>query len=165
MKIIFSSIIIFFSFLTISCGSKEYTEEGIVEIVERTDSILATLTGQSYNWASPKAYSTVMAYYPEPDIIFINENLTYRTPGNSFNRYYIKNGSLIYFIGKKLDYSYQTNSKISKELSTLTLYLDPDGDVISYNKIINRQTVSLEDSELKEIIEHSKELYALVGNK
>ena len=164
MKIIFISIIVSFSLIIISCGGKEYTEEGIVEIVEKTDSILATLTGQSYDWASAKAYSTVMAYYHEPDIIFLNENLTYRTPGNSFNRYYIKNGSLIYFIGKKLAYLYEADSKMSKELSNLTLYLDPDGDVISYNKIINKQMVSLEDSELDEIISHTKELYALVGD-
>ena len=99
MKTLFISIIVVFSTLIISCGSREYTEEGIVVIVEKVDSIVATLAGQKYDWASARAYSTIMAYYPEPDIIFLNENLTYRKPGNSFNRYYVINGSLIHFIG------------------------------------------------------------------
>ena len=151
--------------MIISCGGKENTEEGIVDIVEKTDSILATLAGQKYEWASAKAYSTVMAYYPEPDIIFLNENLTYRQPGNSFNRYYFRNGSLIHFIGKKLSYLFEKESKMKKELTTLTLYLDPDGDVISYSNILNNNLVGLDDSELEQILSHSKELYSLVGNK
>lgn len=153
------------SLLIISCGGKENTEEGIVDIVEKTDSILATLAGQKYEWASAKAYSTVMAYYPEPDIIFLNENLTYRQPGNSFNRYYFRNGSLIHFIGKKLSYLFDKESKMKKELTTLTLYLDLDGDVISYSNILNNNLVGLDDSELEQILSHSKELYSLVGNK
>ena len=153
------------SLVIISCGGKENTEEGIVDIVEKTDSILATLAGQKYEWASAKAYSTVMAYYPEPDIIFLNENLTYRQPGNSFNRYYFRNGSLIHFIGKKLSYLFEKESKMKKELTTLTLYLDPDGDVISYSNILNNNLVGLDDSELEQILSHSKELYSLVGNK
>jgi hypothetical protein len=165
MKILFILFIVLCSFLIISCGGKEYTEEGIVEIVEKTDSILATLAGQRYDWASAKAYSNLMAYYPEPDIIFLNENLTYRKPGDSFNIYYFKNGSLIHFIGKKLMYINVTDSKMKKELTSLTLYLDPDGDVISYYKILNKQVVSLLDSELEEILSHSKELYSLVGDK
>ena len=106
-----------------------------------------------------------MAYYPTPDIIFLNEKLTYRKPGNSFNIYYVKNGSLIHFIGKKFRYLYGADSKMKKELTTLTLYLDPDGDVISYSKVLNKELVSLDDSELDEILSHSKELYSLVGDK
>jgi hypothetical protein len=165
MKIFFVLILIFGSFLIISCGGKEYSEEGIVEIVEKADSILTTLAGQRYDWASPIAFSTVMAYYPQSDIIFINENLTYRKPSNAFNRYYFKDGNLIHFIGKKLSYISATDSTMNKELSDLTLYLDPDGDVISYNKILNNQLVNLSDSELDEILSHSKELYSLVGDK
>jgi hypothetical protein len=165
MKILFTLFIVLCSFLIISCGGKEYTEEGIVEIVEKTDSILTTLAGQRYDWASAKAYSSLMAYYPEPDIIFLNEDLTYRKPGDSFNLYYYKNGSLIHFIGKKLLYSNVTGTKMKKELTSLTLYLDPDGDVISYDKKLNNQVASLLDSELEEILSHSKELYSLVGDK
>ena len=165
MKIDLISIISLCLFLIISCGGQEYTEEGIVEIVEKTDSLLAKLAGQKYDWASATGYSAVMAYYPEPDIIFINENLIYRKPGNSFNRYYFKNGSLIYFIEKKLMYLQESKSKLRKELSSLTLYLDPDGDIISYNKILNNQLVHLNDSELAEILSHAEELRKLVSDK
>ncbi|UCH65369.1 MAG: hypothetical protein JSW63_12315 [Ignavibacterium sp.] len=165
MKIIYLFILALSSFLIIACGGKEYTEKGIVEIVEKTDSILATLEGQEYKWASARAFSRMKTYYPESDIIFINEKLTYRKPGNAFNRYYYKDGKLIHFIGKKLAYINATESKMKKELSDLTLYLDPDGDVISYNKILNNQLVNLDDAELQEILSHSKELYSLVGDK
>jgi hypothetical protein len=165
MKILLKILIVFSSFLIITCGGKEQTEEGIVQIVERTDSILASLAGQRYEWASAKAYSTLTAYYPEPNMIFINEKLTYRKPSNSFNRYYIKDGNLIQFIGKKLSYKKVTDLKMNKELSDLTLYLDPDGDVISYNRYVNKKVVSLDDSELEEILSHSKELYNLVRDK
>ena len=165
MKSIFVSIIVLYFFLIISCGGKEYTEEGIIEIVQRTNSLLAKLDGQRYDWASSKAYSRIMAYYPEPDIIFLNEKLTYRKPGDSFNLYYFKNGNLIHFIGKKLMYINVNDSKMKKELTNLTLYLDPDGDVISYNKILNNKSVSLVDSELDDILSHSVELYGLVGDE
>jgi hypothetical protein len=71
--------LLFISFI-ISCSKQEYTEKGISEIVQRTDSLLTNLAGQKYDWASAKAYSTMLAYYPEPDIIFLNEKFTYRKP-------------------------------------------------------------------------------------
>ena len=71
----FSFIILTFLILIIvSCNREEYTEKSISEIVKRTDSLLVNLAGQKYDWASAKAYSTVTAYYPEPDIIFLNED-------------------------------------------------------------------------------------------
>lgn len=165
MKLLLIILTVLISFLIISCGGKEYTEEGIVEIIEKTDSLLADLAGQEYVWASERAYSRLNAYYPEPDIIFINEKLTYRKPGNAFNRYYYKDGKLIHFIGKKLMYFNSQEIKKKKQLSELTLYLDPDGDVISYNNVLNNQLVHLEDDEIEETILHSKELYSLVGDK
>ena len=165
MKTYLISIVILCLFSIISCGRQEFTEEGIVEIVEKTDSLLAKLAGQKYDWASAAGYSTVMAYYPQPDIIFINENLTHRKPGNAFNRYYFKDGRLIHFIGKKLIYLQEAESKLKKELLLLSLYLDPDGDIISYNKILNNQLVPLDDLELVEILKHADEVYHLVSNK
>ena len=73
-----SIFFLLFILFTVSCDREEYTDKSISEIVQRTDSLLANLAGQKYDWASAKAYSTLKAYYPEPDIIFINEDLTYR---------------------------------------------------------------------------------------
>ena len=105
-----------------------------------------------------------MAYYTTPDIIFINENLKYRTTAEAFNLYYFKDGNLIHFIGKKMAYIYEKNKKSRKELTRLTMYLEQDGDVISYEKIINTERVSLKDSDLEEVLNHAKELYELVGD-
>lgn len=164
----FSLIITALSILFIlSCSKQEYTEKGISEIVNRTDSLLFNLAGQKYDWSSPKAFSTVLAFYPEPDIIFLNENLTYRKAAEAFNLYYFKDGNLIRFIGKKLEYFYKnkSKSKLNKQMIKLTLNLDPDGDVISYTKIVNAELVNLEDADLEEVLSHAKELYELVGDK
>jgi hypothetical protein len=157
----FASLIL----LLISCGKKDYTEKSISEIVKRTDSLLTNLAGQKYDWASAKAYSTLTAYYPEPDIIFLNEDLTYRQAAEAFNLYYYNDGHLIHFIGKKLEYFPKKVKGIKKQLTKLNLNLESDGDVISYHKIVNGELSSLDDSELEDVLTHAKELYNLVGNK
>jgi len=159
--LIFISLILFF----ISCGKQEYTEKGISEIVQRTDSLLINLAGQKYDWASAKAYSTVLAFYPEPDIIFLNEDLTYRRAAEAFNLYYYKDGHLIHFIGKKLEYFPKKVKKTKKKMTKLKLNLDSDGDVISYQKFVNGELLSLDDPELEDVLTHAEELYKLVGDK
>ena len=162
----FSFIILTFLILIIvSCNKEEYTEKSINEIVQKTDSLLTNLAGQKYDWASAKAYSTVTAYYPEPDIIFLNEDLTYRKPAEAFNLYYYKDAHLIHFIGKKLDYFTKDKNNLKKHLTKLNLNLESDGDVISYHKIVNGELSSLDDSDLEEVLSHAKELYKLVGDK
>jgi hypothetical protein len=158
---------IFFLFIlfTLSCDREEYTDKSISEVVLRTDSLLVDLTGQKYDWASAKAYSTVSAYYPEPDIIFLNEDLTYRRAAKAVNLYYFKDGHLIHFIGKKLEYFTENIKKTKKQLTKLNLNLDSDGDVISYHKIINGELSSLDESESEDILLHAEELYKLVSNK
>ena len=123
------------------------------------------MAGQKYDWASAKAYSTLKAYYPKPDLIFINEDLTYRKAAEAFNLYYYKDGNLIHFIGKKLDYFTENVKNVKKELTKLTLNLESDGDVISYHKIVNGELSSLDDSDLEEVLTHAEELYKLVGDK
>ena len=162
----FSFIILTFLILIIvSCNREEYTEKSINEIVQKTDSLLTNLAGQKYDWASAKAYSTITAYYPEPDIIFINEDLTYRKPAEAFNLYYYKDAHLIHFIGKKMEYITKNVKKVKKQLTKLNLNLESDGDVISYHKIVNGELSSLDDSDLEEVLSHAEELYKLVGDK
>jgi hypothetical protein len=156
--------LLFISFI-ISCSKQEYTEKGISEIVQRTDSLLTNLAGQKYDWASAKAYSTVLAFYPEPDIIFLNENLTYRRAAEAFNLYYFKDGNLIHFIGKKLEYFPKNIKNTKKQMTKLMLNLDSDGDVISYQKIVNGKLLNIDDSELEDVLTHAKELYYQVGDK
>jgi hypothetical protein len=164
MKKINSIIIALLILFIFSCSKQEYTEKGISKIVQRTDSLLANLAGQKYDWASAKAYSTVTAYYPEPDIIFVNEDLTYRKAAEAFNLYYFKDGHLIHFIGKKLDYYSKNKKDLKKQLTKLNLNLESDGDVISYHKIVNGELSSLDDSDLEEVLTHAEELYKLVGD-
>jgi len=50
-------------------------------------------------------------------------------------------------------------------MTNLTLNLDSDGDVISYQKIVSGKLLSLDDSELEDVLAHAEELYKLVGDK
>ncbi len=159
--LIFASLILF----VISCGKEEYTEKEISEIAQRTDSLLINLAGQKFNWASAKAFSTILAYYPEPDIIFLNEKLKYRRGAEAFNFYYYKDGHLIHFVRKMLEYFPKDIKNIKKQITKLKLNLDSDGDVISYQKIVNGEQSSLDDSDLEEVLTHAEELYKLVGDK
>ncbi|MCH8032820.1 MAG: hypothetical protein IH950_03545 [Bacteroidetes bacterium] len=159
--LIFISLILFLT----SCGKQEYTEKGINKIVQRTDSLLINLAGQKYDWASAKAYSTVRAFYTEPDIIFLNEKLKYRRGAEAFNLYYYKDGHIIHFIGKKIEYFPKKGKKTKQQMIKLWLILDYDGDLISYQKIVDGKILSLDDSELEEVLTHAEELYELVGDK
>jgi hypothetical protein len=160
-----SIFFLLFILFTVSCNREEYTDKSINEIVQKTDSLLTNLAGQKYDWASAKAYSTLKAYYPKPDIIFLNEDLTYRRAAEAFNLYYYKDGHLIHFIGKKLDYSTKYKKGIKKQLTKLTLNLESDGDVISYHNTVNGELSILDDSDLEEVLIHAEELYKLVGDK
>ncbi len=164
MNKIFLLIFISLIFFLTSCGKQENTEKEISEIVQRTDSLLINLAGQKYDWASAKAYSTILAFYPEPDIIFLNEKLKYRRAAEAFNLYYYKDGHLIHFREKKLEYFPKNIRNTKKQITKLKLNLDSDGDVISYQKIVNGELLNLDDSELEEVLTHAEELYKLVGD-
>jgi len=155
-KIIF---VIISLLLITSCGRKEFTEAGIDEIVEEYNKILETTAeGKNFDWGDAKAYSNFTAYFSESKLIFINEDYRLRFPAESFNRYYFKEGNLIYFIGKNLD-------RTTKARNDLTLYIDPSGNVIRYDKIVNGERTPLEEDESDQILNHAKDLVTSVQYK
>lgn len=164
IKYIFCLVLIS-TFILISCSDERYTDKGIEKIVNTTDSLLENLSGQEYQWASKSAYSTIMAYYPTTDIIFLNENLKYRSASEAINLYYFKDRALVRLVSRILDYSRRDDERVKKSLIKMTINFDPDGDVISYEKIENNKIVSLGNNEIDEILSHSKDLYNIVGDK
>jgi len=155
-------IIIFIFFVVVliaSCGRKEFTEAGIDEIVAEYNIILETTTeSKNFDWGDSKAYSNFTTYFSDSKLIFINEDYHERVPAEAFNRYYFKDGNLIYFIGKGLD-------RYSKRRNDLTLYVDPNGNVIRYDKILNGNRAPLEEEESDRILDHAKELFSSVQFK
>jgi hypothetical protein len=152
-------ISVFSLFIVISCGRKEFTEAGINEIVAEYDKILEKATdGKRFDWGDAKAYSNFTAYFHESKLIFINEDYTHRIPIEAFNRYYFKDGNLVYFIGKEFDAN-------TKKRTELTLYIDPNGNVIRYDKIAGGERIELESEESDFIINHADELYKVVDFK
>ena len=148
-----------------ACNNQSYTEKGIDQIVQTTDSLLADLTGQKYEWASKSAYSTIMAYYPTTDLIFLNESYNKRSFAEAVNFYYFKDRAVVRYVSKMLEYLKQDNGHIKKRYLRLTINFDPDGDVISYEKLINGKVTGLSSEETEEILSHSRELYAIVGDE
>jgi len=152
------AIVFILTLIFISCGRKEFTEKGILDIKKEIDSLLYHPDSeQHFNWGSAKAYSNFRAYFHNSKLIFINEDYRYRIAGDSFNRYYYKDGNMLYFIGKQLTYM------PDKKYRNTELMADPDGNVIKYDNIINGERVGLSSEELNEIIDHAKELEKIVS--
>ncbi|MCW8810389.1 MAG: hypothetical protein OQJ93_06670 [Ignavibacteriaceae bacterium] len=144
----------------LSCGRKEYTEQGIKEIKKEIDSLLYNPDAEEhFNWGSAKAYSNFRAYFHNSKLIFINEDYRFRQSGDSFNRYYFKDGNMLYYIGKELSYM------PDKKYMNLEMMVDPDGDIIAYDKIVNGERLALSGQESKEIIEHARELEKIVSTR
>jgi hypothetical protein len=153
---LFSLVIV----LMLSCGRKEYTEKGILEIKKEIDSLLYNPEGEEhFNWGSAKAYSNFRAYFHNSKLIFINEDFRYREPGEAFNRYYYNEGNLLYFIGKELTYM------PDKEYKNIEMMVDPNGKVIAYEKMLNGQRVGLSGDEADKIVEHAKQLEDIVSKR
>jgi len=165
MSKIIINLLLFSILILTACNNQSYTEKGIDQIVKKTDSLLVNLTGQEYEWASKTAYSTIMAYYPTTDLIFLNESYNKRSFAEAVNFYYFKDRAVVRYVSKMLDYFKQENGQVKKRYLRLTINFDPDGDVISYEKIINGKVTGLDAEETEEILSHSKELYAIVGDK
>jgi hypothetical protein len=157
-KLILFSILIIT--LIISCGRKEYTEQGILEIKQEIDSLLYNPEGEEhFNWGSAKAYSNFRAYFHNSKLIFINEDYRYREPGESFNRYYFKDGNMLYFIGKELTYM------PDKKYKNIEMMVDPDGKVIAYEKMVNGKREGLSSDEADLIVEHARQLEEIVSKR
>ena len=160
MKLYYTFTIILLIILFHSCGRKEYTEKGILEIKKEIDSILYHPEEEKqFDWGSGKAYSYFRAYFQNSKLIFINEDFHYRKPGESFNRYYFKDGNMLYFIGKEMTYM------PDKQFKNIELMVDPDDNVIAYDKVVNGQRTGLSSEESDFIIEHAKELREIVERK
>jgi len=143
-----------------SCGRKEYTEKGILEIKKEIDSLLYNPEAEEhFNWGTATAYSNFRAYFHNSKLIFINEDYRYRQPGEAFNRYYFKDGNLLYFVGRELTYL------PDKQFKNVELMVDPDGNVIAYDFVINGQRTGLDSDDSKKIIEHARALEKTVRER
>ncbi len=143
-----------------SCGRKEYTENGILEIKKEIDSLLYNPEAEEhFNWGTATAYSNFRAYFHNSKLIFINEDYRYRQPGEAFNRYYFKDGNMLYFVGRELTYM------PDKQFKNIEMMVDPDGNVIAYDKVINGQRSGLSSEESTEIIQHARAIEKIVSDR
>ncbi len=154
------TIFISLTIILISCGRKEFTEKGILEIKKEIDSLLYNPEGEEhFNWGSADAYSNFRAYFDKSKLIFINEDFRYRQPGEEFNRYYFKDGNFLYYVGRELTFD------PDKQYTNIEMMVDPDGNVIAYDKVVNGQRTNLDGTESKIIIEHARELEKIVSER
>jgi hypothetical protein len=143
-----------------SCGRKEYTEKGILEIKKEIDSLLYNPEAEEqFNWGGADAYSNFRAYFHNSKLIFINEDFRYRDPGESFNRYYFKDGKMLYFVGRELTYM------PDKQFKNIEMMVDPDGNVIGYESVVNGQRSGLSSDDSNKIIEHAKAIEKIVSER
>jgi len=160
MKLYQLTLIALILLIISSCGRKEYTENGILDIKKEIDSLLHNPEAEEhFNWGGATAYSNFRAYYQNSKLIFINEDFRYRQPGDSFNRYYFKDGNMLYFVGRALTYM------PDKQLKNIEMMVDPDGNVIAYDKVVNGNRSGLSSEESNEIIQHAKALEKIVSER
>ncbi len=166
-KSIHLSIFIILIFIINSCERKEYTEEGIKEIVEEINIKLEQAVGEEFNWGSPEAYSLFRAYFSETgELMFINESYSYRNPSESFNKYYFKDENMLYLITKKLEYTRDKESGRGKKvMTTIEFYSDPDENILLYDKIVNNKRETLNDDEAEKIFRHVDELKEIIKKR
>ena len=146
--------------LIYTCGRKEYTEKCILEIKKEIDSLLYNPEAEEqFNWGGADAYSNFRAYYHNSKLIFINEDYRFREPGEAFNRYYFKDGNLLYFVGRELTYM------PDKKYTNIEMMVDPDGNVIAYENVMNGQRSGLSSDDSKKIIEHAKAIEKIVSER
>ena len=146
--------------LLLSCGRKEYTEKGILEIKTEIDSLLYKPEAEKhFDWGSAEAYSTFWAYFHDSKMIFINEDFHNRKRGEAFNLYYFKDGNMLYFISKEINYL------PGKQAKNIEMMVDPNGNVIAYDKVVNGQRMGLSSEESNEIIQHAIELAKIVSER
>ena len=143
-----------------SCGRKEYTEKGILEIKKEIDSLLHNPEAEEhFNWGSAGAYSNFRAYFQNSKLIFINEDYRYRKGGEKFNLYYYKDGNVLYYIGRELTYVPK------KQSISIEMMIDPDGNVLSYENVANGVRSNLSSEDLNSIIEHAIALEKIVSER
>ena len=166
-KIIPVSIFLILIFFIISCERKEYSEEGIKEIVEEINVKLEKAVEEKFNWGSSVAYSLFRVYFSEDGkLMFINESYTYRKPSESFNRYYFKDGNMLHLISKKLEYTQDKETgRGMKEMIRIEFYSDPDENILLYDKTVNNERAALSDEETEEIFRHVNELKEIVNKR
>ena len=144
----------------ISCGRKEYTEKGILEIKKEIDSLLHNPEAEEhFDWGSADAYSNFRAYFHNSKLIFINEDYHYRKGGEMFNLYYFIDGNMLYYTGRELTYVPKKQSK------SLEMMVDPDGNVITYENVANGQKSGLSSKDSKKIIEHARVLEKIISER
>jgi hypothetical protein len=160
MKLYHFILIALILLIVFSCGRKEYTEKGIQEIKKEIDSLLYNPEAEEqFNWGGAEAYSNFRAYFHNSKLIFINEDYRYRQPGEAFNRYYFKDGNMLYFVGRELTYM------PDKQFKNVELMVDPDGNVIAYDFVINGQRTGLDSDDSKKIIEHARAIEKIVRER
>lgn len=156
---IFSLIVI--TVLLSYCGQKKYSLEEVKAIVQKADANMHGLQETNYEWASKRAYSNIRAYYPLPGYIFLNEKIKFRTGGDSYNHYYFKNGNLVYYKERKLTFKKDKHNRWRRVLSSLDLYLNQDGNVVGFDNMEDKKSADLKSEQVKELLHHAGELYAL----
>jgi hypothetical protein len=66
---------------------------------------------------------------------------------------------MLYYIGKELSYI------PDKQFKNIEIMVDPDGNVIAYDKMVNGQRKGLDSEESDFIIEHAKELRDIIESR
>lgn len=150
------SIVLLIPFLMIiSCASSEEKLQNIKDYVAKLTAEIKFEDGFNAIKVRGEKRSIFRSYYQNEDLVFINEDLDIGIRGKSANKYFFRNGELVYFSEQTVlikDDSLKINGKtmIRSEIyfnGTMSLYSE---------RIIKGISVPFSELEISSIVEHSK---------
>lgn len=141
--------------IIISCASKDEQIQTIKDYVDKISAEIKFEDGFDAIKVRGEKRSRFRSYYQNNELVFINEDMNIGIRGNSSNKYFFRNGELVYFSEQTIlskDDSLKINTKT---MIKSEVYFDTNIELFS-ERIINGTLIPFSDLEIKSILEHSQ---------
>jgi len=158
MKNIFTYLLPFL--MIISCASSEEKLQNIKDYVVKLSAEIKFEDGFDAIKVRGEKRSRFRSYYQNNELVFINEDMNIGNRGDSANKYFFRNGILVYYKEDTILKKDDSLNVYGKTPLRTEIYFDGNS-VLQSERIIKGVLLPLSDKEINSIIEHSKILKEL----
>jgi hypothetical protein len=139
--------------LVLSCASKDEKLQNIKDYVEKISNEIKFEDGFDAIKVRGEKRSRFRSYYQNDELVFINEDMNIGNRGNSANKYYLRNNTLVYYSEQSLIMKDDSLKIKSKSMIRTEIYFSGN-ETIQSERILQGNSLPLTDAEIKSIIEH-----------